>query len=102
MVKALLITGSLCLAAGTIGGYFLQRMEAASTSIQNAQTIAALSIPAKSDEAIAANITQKADRQALISKLALCLNRPIAKQLSDKWTDKQLNDLTFEICNKQS
>jgi hypothetical protein len=96
MVKALLITGSLSLAVGTIGGYFLQRMEvmgAASTSIQKTQTIAALSIPAKSDEAIAANITPKADRQALVLKLALCLNRKPSKAF-DSLSDKQISEIT--------
>lgn len=101
MIKALLITGSLCLAVGTIGGYFLQRIEtngAASTSIQKPQTLAAQSTPAKSDEVIAANIAPKTDRQTLILKLALCLNRKPNKAFIDSLTDKQLNDITFEAC----
>jgi len=101
MIKALLITGSLCLAMGTIGGYFLQRMEtsgAASTSIQKPQTLTAQTTPAKSDEAIAANITPKTDRQTLLLKLSLCLNRKLNKAFIDSLTDKQLNDITFEAC----
>jgi hypothetical protein len=101
MIKALLITGSLCLAVGTIGGYFLQKMEtigAASTSIQKPQTLAAQNTPAKSDEAIAGNITPKTDRNALILKLSLCLNRKLNKAFIDSLTDKQLNDITFEAC----
>jgi len=101
MVKALLITGSLCLAMGTIGGYFLQKMEnigAASPSIQKPQTLTAQTTPAKSDEAIAANITPKTDRQTLLLKLSLCLNRKLNKAFIDSLSDKQLNDITFEAC----
>lgn len=101
MIKALLITGSLCLAIGTIGGYYIQKMEAigaASTSIQKAQTLAAQSAPAKPDEAIAANITSKTDRQTLVLKLSLCLNRKPNKAFIDSLSDKQLNDITFEAC----
>ncbi len=97
MVKVLLITGSLCLAVGTIGGYFLQKMEA-QTSIQKPQTLTAQSPPAKPDEAIAANITQKTDRKALILKLSLCLNRKPNKAFIDSLSDRQLNDITFEAC----
>lgn len=101
MIKALVITASLSLAVGTIGGYFLQKMEvigAAQTSIQKPQNLAAQSAPAKPDEAIAANITQKTDRQALVLKLALCLNRKPNKAFIDSLSDKQLNDITFEAC----
>lgn len=101
MIKALLITASLSLAIGTIGGYYLQKMEAigaASTSIQKSQTLTAQSTPAKSDEAIAANITKKTDRQALVLKLSLCLNRKLNKAFIDSLSDKQLNDITFEAC----
>jgi len=101
MIKSLLITGSLCLSVGTIGGYFLQKMEnigAVSPSIQKSQTLAAQSTPAKPDEAIAANITQKANRQTLVLKLSLCLNRKPNKAFIDSLSDKQLNDITFEAC----
>lgn len=101
MIRALLITSALSLAVGTIGGYFLQKMEvigAASPSIQKAQTFTAQSIPTKPDEAIAANITQKTDRQTLILKLSLCLNRKLNKPYIDSLSDKQLNDITFEAC----
>jgi hypothetical protein len=101
MIKALVITASLSLAIGTIGGYYLQKMEAigaASPSIQKTQTLAAQSTPAKSDEAIAANITQKTDRNALILKLSLCLNRKLNKAFIDSLSHKQLNDITFEAC----
>ncbi len=101
MIKALVITASLSLAVGTIGGYFLQKMEvigAASPSIQKPQTLTAQSTPAKSDEAIAANITPKTDRQTLILKLSLCLNRKPNKAFIDSLSDKQLNDITFEAC----
>lgn len=105
MIKALLITGSLCLAVGTIGGYFLQKMEnigAASPSIQKPQTLAAQSTPAKSDEAIAANITPKIDRETLLLKLSLCLNRKLNKAFTDSLSNQELNDITFEFCKKQS
>lgn len=101
MVKTLLITSALSLAIGTIGGYYIQKMEAigaASTSIQKPQTLAAQSALAKPDEAIAANITPKADRQTLILKLSLCLNRRLDKAFIDSLTDKQLNDITYEAC----
>lgn len=94
MIKALLITGSLCLALGSLGGYFLQKMEVTSSN----PTSAPMAEKSKTDEAIAANIPKKVNRDDLLLKLSLCLNRPISKQLSDKWTDKQLNDLTFDAC----
>jgi hypothetical protein len=101
MIKALLITGSLSLAVGTIGGYYLQKMEnigAVSPSIQKPQTLTAQSNPAKPDEVLAANITPKNNRQTLILKLSLCLNRKPNKAFIDSLTDKQLNDITFEAC----
>jgi len=101
MIKALLITASLSLAIGTIGGYYLQKMEvigAASPSIQKTQTLAAQSTAAKSDEAIAANVNPKTDRQTLVLKLSLCLNRKPNNALLDSLSDKQLNDITFEAC----
>lgn len=101
MIKALLITSALSLAIGTIGGYYLQKMEAigaASPSIQKSQTLAAQSTAAKSDEAIAANITPKTDRQTLVLKLSLCLNRKVDKAFIDSLSDKQLNHATYEAC----
>jgi len=101
MIKAICITGSLCLAVGSIGGYYLEKMQtigAAQTSIQKPQTLTAQSPAAKSDEAIAATIPQKTDREKLILKLSLCLNRKLDKALIDSLSDKKLNDLTFEAC----
>lgn len=95
MIKPLLITGSLCLALGSLGGYFLQKMEVTSSTPSSAPIAEK---PKITDDVIAANIPKKVNRDDLLLKLSLCLNRPISKQLSDKWTDKQLNDLTFDAC----
>lgn len=97
MIKALLITGSLSLAVGTIGGYYLQKTEV----IGSAQTA-----PAKSDEAIAATPKQidlrpkPSKRSELELKYALCTDSKANPATLSRLDDKTLNDLVYQVCTK--
>jgi hypothetical protein len=95
MIKALCITASIAFAIGAIGGYILQKMETTPIAAQSPE-------PKKNDEAIAASIPQKSNRGDLLLKLSLCANRKLDKAFVDSLNDKQLNDLTFDVCKRNS
>ena len=96
MIKALFITGSICLAVGSIIGYSLQRLEFPSITKNN------------SGEAIAATASKdidlrpKSKRAELELKYSLCTNsEPDTKTLS-RLDDKTLNDLVYQVCTANS
>ena len=93
MVKALLITGSISLALGSIIGYSLQRLEFPPITKQDSGDATA------SKEL---DLRPKSKRSELELKYGLCTNsKPDTKTLS-RIDDKTLNDLVYQVCTANS
>lgn len=88
MVKPIAITAALSLALGSIGGYWLQKLES--------QPIATK--PNNNDEAIAAASPINPKRIELKAKYALCTNAKKTPEDLDLLDDKALNDLVYKVC----
>lgn len=93
MVKPLGIAIALSIGLGSFVGYSLQKLE--SSQPNQSQAIAAQSIPNPA-------IAPKIDRDALTLKLSLCRGSKPDPNWINNLTDKQLNDVTYEICKKAS
>jgi hypothetical protein len=92
MIKALLITSSLSLAMGAIGGYFLQKLESQPITKQDSgEAIAA--IPKQIDLR-----PRSAKRSELELKYALCTNSKPDPATLARLDDKTLNDLVYQVC----
>jgi hypothetical protein len=93
-MKALIITSALSLAVGTIGGYFLQKLESQPITKQD------------SGEAIAATPKQidlrpkHSKRSELELKYALCTDSKPDPATLSRLDDKTLNDLVYQVCTK--
>jgi hypothetical protein len=96
MIKALLITSSLSIAIGAIGGYYLQKLESQPITKKD------------SGEAIAASASKEIDlrpkskRSELELKYALCTNSKTDTKTLSRLDDKTLNDLVFQVCTANS
>ena len=95
MIKVIGITASIALAIGSIAGYTLQKLEATQGS---------------SNDAIAATVKSKVvdlrppqtKRSELLAKYDLCTGSKTDPKTLERFNDKELNDLVFSICTKNS
>jgi hypothetical protein len=99
MLKALLITGSLCLAVGTIGGYWLQKLESQPVAKPDTgEAVAANDKPKQVD----IRPPEQVKRSELLQKYALCTNSRIAPNTLNQLDLKALNDLVYSVCTQAS
>jgi hypothetical protein len=96
MIKALLITSSLSLAMGAIGGYFLQKLESPAPITKQDSGEAIAAIPKQID----LRSTETIKRSELLQKYALCTNSRIAPPALNQLDLKGLNDLVYSACTQ--
>jgi hypothetical protein len=95
MIKIIGITASIAFAIGSIAGYTLQKIEANQSN---------------SNDAIAATVKSKvvdlrppkSKRSELLFKYDLCTGTKTSPETLERFSDKELNDLVFSICTKNS
>lgn len=95
MIKALLITSSLSLAMGAIGGYFLQKLESQPITKQDSE-----SAIAATPKQIDLRPPETIKRSELLQKYALCTNSRIAPPALNQLDLKGLNDLVYSACTQ--
>lgn len=97
MVKIIGITSAISLAIGSIGGYWLQKMENQPVAAKpdNGEAIAA---PTGKPKQVDLRPPESKKRSELLLKYALCTN---SKNIPDTVTaldDKALNDIVYRAC----
>ncbi|MDX2254688.1 MAG: hypothetical protein NW214_04150 [Pseudanabaenaceae cyanobacterium bins.39] len=95
MIKTIGITAAISLAIGSIGGYWLQKMESQPMANKNDEAIAANVKPIQVD------LRQTPKRSELLLKYSLCANKQPDEKIK-ALSDKDLNDLVYQVCVQAS
>jgi hypothetical protein len=99
MIKIILITSSLSLALGAIGGYWLQKLESQPVAKPDTgEAVAANDKPKQVD----LRPPEQVKRSELLQKYALCTNSRIAPNTLYQLDLKALNDLVYSVCTQPS
>jgi hypothetical protein len=94
MIKVIGITASIAFAIGSIAGYTLQKLEA---NQGNSNDAIAATVKSK-----VVDLRPKSKRSELLLKYDLCTGTKTAPETLQRFNDKELNDLVFSICTKNS
>ena len=94
--KLILAAMGFMLGCGSIVGYFLARLDLESNVLKPQSAIAATESKAKQV------LSPQQARETLEDKYYLCSRQTPQSVSLDRFSDKQLNDLVFNVCSQKS